>query len=300
MTEFNNIIKKICEEENINLTFLSDNWLMVLEKNNKIRYIEGYKFDLNSHALGNILDDKGLFFDLLSLKHLPIIEHFVIFNNYDKKKVRDYFYQHNQKIVVKGNSGTCGLEVFKVENEEELFNVIDKLFLKEFSISLCPFYDIKNEYRVIVLNNEARIIYGKEKPKVVGDGKSTLQELAFIYNDFYKKNSDMIHNSHYVPTLGEEVELNFQFNLSRGAKMFLEINSDLKSKIISLALLVAKTCNIKFGSVDIINTYNNRLLVMEANSGVMMDNYIRFNGEVGYHDAYNLYKDAVNLMFQEQ
>ena len=36
---------------------------------------------------------------------------------------------------------------------------------------------------------------------------------------------------------------------------------------------------------------------MEANSGVMMDNYIRFNGIDGYNEAYNLYRDAIKMMF---
>ena len=68
MQEFNNLIKEICDELNINITLLSDNWLTVLEKDNNINYIQGYKFGLNNHALGNIIDDKGLFYDLLTYK----------------------------------------------------------------------------------------------------------------------------------------------------------------------------------------------------------------------------------------
>ena len=90
MKEFNKIIKKIGEELGIKVTLLSDDWLTILEKDNKIHYIQGYKFDLNNHGIGNILDDKGLFFDLLRYKKIPIIEHLVIFQDYDKKKVLDY------------------------------------------------------------------------------------------------------------------------------------------------------------------------------------------------------------------
>ena len=62
---------------------------------------------------------------------------------------------------------------------------------------------------------------------------------------------------------------------------------------------VVKNLNIVFASVDIIHTKNNQLLVLEANSGVMMDNYIRLC-QNGYINAYNLYKDAIKLMFKDE
>ena len=297
MKEFNELIKKIGEELGIKVTLLSDNWLTILEKDNEIHYIQGYKFDLNNHGIGNIMDDKGLFFDLLRYKNIPIIEHNVIFKDYDKKDVLNYFNNHNREIIVKGNIGTCGNEVFKVDNENDLFKVIDNLFLKEFSVSLCPYYDIINEYRVIILNGEARIIYGKIRPLIIGDGKSTIKELAINFNDYYQ-NYDFKDN--FVLEKGMKYLLNYQFNLSKGAKMFLEIDSNLKEKLINLALLVTNTLDITFASVDIIYTTDNKLLVMEANSGVMMDNFIRFNKEKGYLDAYNLYKDAIKLMFKRR
>lgn len=299
MNTFNELIDKICHELNINVTHLSDNWLTVLEDGKKICYIDGYKFGLNNHGIGNILDDKGLFYELCMHKKIPIIEHKVILHDYNKDDVLNYFLLHHRKIVVKGNNGTCGKEVFKIVDEDSLFKVIDTLFLKEFSISLCPYYDIQNEYRVIVLNKEARIIYGKIKPKIIGDGHSTIKELAIALNDFYRNNEELISNPDDVLENKEEKELNFQFNLSRGASMFLDIEEKLKKEILSLALSVTSKLDITFASVDIIKTMDNKLLVMEANSGVMMDNYIRFNKEEGYRKAYNLYKDAIKLMFDK-
>ena len=109
---------------------------------------------------------------------------------------------------------------------------------------------------------------------------------------------ELLENPEMIPPKGEAVELNYQFNLSRGATMFIDIDKDLKEQLIALALLVSKSVNITFGSIDIIKTVNDELLIMEANSGVMMDNYIRFNGDKGYRDAYNLYKDAIKMMFE--
>ena len=295
MNDFNELIKKIGQELGIKVTLLSDNWLTVLEKNKEIHYIQGYKFELNNHGIGNILDDKGLFFDLLRYKDMPIIEHEVIFKDYNKEQVLNYFKEHHQEIIVKGNIGTCGDEVFKIDEEKELFKVIDNLFLKEFSLSLCPYYNIRNEYRVIILNGQARIIYGKIRPMVIGDGKKTVQELAREYNDYYQNH--LCDKASYVPNKDEQVLLNYRFNLSKGAKMFLNIDDNLKKQIIDLALQITNTLNITFASVDIIYTMDNKLLVLEANSGVMMNNYIRFNKEKGYLEAYELYKDAIKLMF---
>ena len=297
MEEFNKLIYEIGNELGIKVTLLSDNWLTILEKDNNIHYIQGYKFDLNNHGLGNIIDDKGLFYDLLKYKNIPIIEHNVLFNNYNKDFVLDYFYSHNEEVIVKGNIGTCGKQVFKINNVDDLFNTIDELLKSQFSISLCPYYDIVNEYRVIVLNNEARIVYGKSRPIVVGDGIKTLKELAISFNPyFYKNEKNLSKVENYIPKENEEVLLNFQFNLSNGALMFVDIKENLKNELISLALNVSREIGLVFGSIDIIKTSDNKLLIMEANSGVMMNNFIKLNKD-GYSIAKNIYRDAISLMF---
>ena len=298
MEEFNKLIQSIGEELNIKVTLLSDNWLTILERDNEIHYIQGYKFDLNNHGLGNIIDDKGLFYDLLTYKNLPIIKHHVIFKNYNKEEVLDYFNSHNREIVIKGNIGTCGKEVYKVNNEKDLFEKIDYLFQSQFSISLCPYYDIVNEYRVIVLNNTPRVVYGKTRPIVVGNGKSSLRELANSFNPLYYKGDKLLKLDNYIPKENEEVVLNFQFNLSNGALMFLDIESSLKKVLEDLAIKVSNEINLMFGSIDIIKTRDNRLLIMEANSGVMMNSFIKQH-ENGYNIAKNIYKDAINLMFKK-
>ena len=61
--------------------------------------------------------------------------------------------------------------------------------------------------------------------------------------------------------------------------------------------MVVEKLDITFASVDIIETRDKELLILEANSGVMMNNYIK-QKENGYQDAYNLYRDAIKLMFK--
>ena len=297
MNEFNKIIKAIGEELNIKVTLLSDNWTTVLEKDHQINYITGYHFDLNNHAIGSIMDDKGLFYDLLKYKNIPVIEQYIVFNGYNKDDIVNYFNSHQQKIVVKGNIGSNGTSVFKIENIEELFKVVDQLLIKQYSISLCPYYQIKNEYRVIVLDNEARLVFGKRKPVIIGDGIHSIKELAIEYNKYYIKHIDEIKNPNDILKKDEVYELSFKFNLSSGGKIFTDIDIILKDKITNLALSVSKNLNITFASIDIIHTIDDQIMVLEANSGVMMNSFI-IQHENGYNIAYQIYRDAIKLMFK--
>ena len=142
MNNFLSIIEDICHKLNVKLSYTSDKWVKILEKDGKVHYIYGYKFDLNNHGIGSSVDDKGLFYDICKIKNLPIIDHFVIFKNYDQDKVIKYFHDNNNLLIVKGNVGTCGLEVFKIGDEKSLINKINELFKSQYSISLCPYYEI--------------------------------------------------------------------------------------------------------------------------------------------------------------
>lgn len=297
MSSFHQIIDKIGDELNIKVTHLSDNWVIVLEKDRQIHYIEGHKFDLNNHAIGNIIDDKGLFYDILKYKQIPCCFHKVIFKNYDKNEVESFFFEHHQEIIVKGNVGTCGKLVFKICDLDTLFKTIDYLFRSQYSVSLCPYYDIENEYRVILLNKEIRLLYGKRKPLIIGDGKSNVQSLL-EKNNLHLRTK--IIDEKYIPKKNEIVELDFRFNLSCGGTLFWEIDEELRKKIENLAFKVVSELNISFASVDIIYTKNHELLVLEANSGIMMTNLIKLNGDKGYNIAYNLYKEAIELMFRKK
>lgn len=293
---FNLIINEICQKNNINHELVSDNWLYILEKNDQTRYINGYKFDLNSQGVGNILDDKYAFYEVLTKFKFPVIKHHLILNNYDYKNILSLFYKYKEEVVIKSNDGTCGYEVFYINNEKDLKNTINTLLEKGCTISLCPYYKIKNEYRVIVLNNSIKIIYGKTKPIIIGDGSSTKKELLLKFNKNYFANK--ILDSSYDEILPKNMKFiyNWQFNLSRGANLFIVENTELKNNLQSLALNICSKTGIKFGSIDIIETTEDKLLVMEANSGVMMDNFINLYPN-GYNIAKKIYEEAILEMF---
>lgn len=307
MNTFQKIVKEICNEEKINFNILSKDWIIALEKDNKRRYIAGYKFDLNEHGLGMILDDKFAMYDVLNAYGLPIIKHYIVYreNNLNDYAlgcnsygyVLDLFHKFNHNIVLKPNNGACGVGVYHIKDEEKLFEVYTRLLDKNFSISVCPFYDIETEFRTIILKDQIKLLYGKIRPIVVGDGKSTIYELLCNFNyeyfkDYNEANKDVVLNNNEV------YEYDWKFNLSRGSKMFRDISKKDYDNISSLALTTASSVGLGFGSVDIIKTKQGELYIMEINSGVMMDNFIKQDNN-GYEIAKDIYGSAIKEMFKE-
>lgn len=305
---FKRMIEEICEEENIKYNLLSKGWVIMLEKEGKTRFISGYKFDLNSHAIGLIADDKYALYDVLNKKDIPIIEHKIVYNKENKfdyaqgcntyEYVKEYFMKNNKHIVIKPNSGTCGNDVYNVTSVDEIDNILDKIFIKNHSISICPFYNIKHEYRVIMLNGEAKIVYRKNLPRIYGRDNKTIRELLLEFNYDYFANK--LQDSKYDKILasGEEYIYNWKYNLSQGSKARKLEDKVLEEKLEKIAKKVCKEINIRFGSIDIIETESNEILVLEVNSGVMVENYIKQNPEE-YSVVKNVYKEAIESLFEQ-
>ena len=305
---FKEIIKEICIEDNINCKFFSKDWVIMLEKDGKTRFISGYKFDSNSHALGLIADDKYALYEVLKSKNIPVIEHKIVYNKTNNldyaigcntyEYVKEYFQKNNKNIVIKPNDGTCGKNVFNVTDENEIDIILDKIFLKNFSISICPFYKIKHEYRAIMLDGENVLLYAKYLPIVTGDGHKTIRQLLLDFNHDYF--IDKLNDSKYDDVLPENktFEYNWKFNLSQGSIAKKVSDKLLQDKLIKIAKQVCKEINLKFGSVDIIETTDNELLVLEVNSGVMLENYVRLNPDE-YETVKNIYKNAILNLFKD-
>ena len=190
---FDKLIEEICREQNIKYQYLSKSWIIALEKDNQVKYISGYKFDLNNHALGNILDDKFATYELLKYYDIPVVEHKIIYSSNNKNTyaincnsieyVEQYFDLNNKNIVIKPNNSTCGKNVYHIEDRYKIKEILENLFIDNFSLSMCPYYNIKNEYRAIVLNNKCELAYCKYLPIVIGDGKSSLRSLLIKFNN---------------------------------------------------------------------------------------------------------------------
>lgn len=305
---FKEIIKEICVEDNINCKFLSKDWVIMLEKDGKTRFISGYKFDSNSHALGLIADDKYALYEVLKSKNIPVIEHKIVYNKTNNldyaigcntyEYVKEYFHKNNENIVIKPNEGTCGKNVFNITDVNEIDIILDKIFLKNFSISICPFYKIKHEYRAIMLDGENALLYAKYLPVVTGDGQKSIRQLLLDFNYDYFVNK--LKDSKYDEVLpkNKTFEYNWKFNLSQGSIAKKVNDKILQDRLIKIAKQVCNEINLKFGSVDIIETTDNELLVLEVNSGVMLENYVRLNPQE-YTTVKNIYRNAIKSLFKD-
>ena len=302
---FPRIIKEICNELDINYEFLSKDWIIKLSKDEKIRFISGYKFDLLNHACGICFDDKYATYEVLNSIGVSTVKHDIIYRSTNKNSYAndckgleyliELFNKYKRNIVLKVNNGTCGIDVYHITNINDLKDKYNLLISKNYSLSVCPFYEIENEYRAIILNGEVKLLYKKIKPVVTGDSIKTIKELLMDFNNEYFKNYDDDNKDDVLP-LNETFEYDWKFNLSKGAISSLDIDYNDKENIDNIIKLLKPIINNGFCSVDIIKTKDNNFYVMEINSGVMMQNFIKQN-ENGYMIAKLIYKEAIIEMF---
>lgn len=297
MCSMQSILKDICDKKGIKFTLVSNGLLSILEKEGKTRYLIGTKFDLNNHVVGNICDDKYALYSVLDYFKIPVAEHLLINRNYNKEEIMRFWKNNNFNVVVKSNIGKCGNDMYHVTNEKELFEKINELLDRFYSISISPYYEIENEYRTIILNGKVELIYGKIKPVIVGDGKRSIYELLCEFNPIYFKNRKEVLGFDKILNIGESYEYNWQFNLSKGSMPFIPDDVELINNIKALALKVVETVNLKFVSVDIIKLNTGELLVLEVNSGVTLSHFIQLI-ENGKNIAIEIYSKVIDEMFK--
>ena len=307
---FHVMIRELCHEMNIKVEKLSYGWLLQLSKDGKVRHITRNHFDNNPQATGEIADDKYATYEVLKSQNVPVVEHTMVFNpatrtNYIPEEgmwntVVSEFLKYG-KIVVKSNHSCMGKDVTLCHNLREIEIAIQKLFnQKEGSVSICPYYDIKTEYRTFYLNGKVLLIYGKTKPFVIGNGKSTLGELVETLQlpdrKVIRDNLSQL-DLNAVPKQGEKVDISWKYNLSGGATANVLHQGELYERIEQLVKKAGKAMNMNFATIDVIQTVDDELYVMEINSGVCATIFAE-KVEGGYEMIRDVYKKALEALFE--
>ncbi len=306
------LLREISSEEQIKLTVLSYGWLFRLEKSGVVRHIYGNNFDIDLSATQKIVSDKAATSEILDLVGIPHVEHRLFFNpdleNYCSpagvwQDIMTYAQTFDYKVVCKSTSGSGGSEVFFCEDNRGLEQATQKIFANKHGLVLCPYYEAEKEYRLIMLDGECEIAYSKQKAQIVGNGYSSFLELlsawaqkrevsTFVIKNLVEENRK---NLQYVPIKNETIKLSSKHNLSKGA-LPQTIEKDTLQSLEEIAKATTKALNVRFSSVDILETQNG-FKVLEVNSGVMMDNYIRLLSQ-GYEQAKELYCKVILRMFE--
>lgn len=288
---FEKIISEICKEENIKQENFCDGYCLKLCKDNHFTFIYNKVFENNNSVTFRILRDKSAAFEILSKNNFDCVEHFYFHENEREKfnKTAGNLLKKHKKIVLKQNEGMSGKFVYLIENSSDLTNKSNEIFAKFQSISISPFYDIKHEYRVVILNNKVELIFDKIRPFVVGDGINTVATLAKNKYKFHKIDENI--DPSLVLRAGENLTLSWRHNLNFGSIPEIVTDKKLVSELSDLSQKIAKLLKIKFACIDVIETQG-KLKVLEINSSVTMEKFASFSEE-NYKIAKNIYKKAI-------
>lgn len=236
---FHKMIKEIGKEKGIQVDVLSFGWIMKLVKADKITYITDYFFNLNAEASSYIAGDKYATYEVLKSFKIPVIEHKIVMRGQvNETEIEQYYQANNKKLVVKANQGFEGKQVYLCEDFEMVKEKIQELLVENRTISVCPFYDIKAEYRTIYLDGECVLTYAKIKSKT-----------------------------------------SWKHNLANGATAKIVEDRQLLERLHKMTKEIAKAINLKFASIDVIQTMADEFLAIEVNSGVCMKNFVKQEGE---------------------
>lgn len=288
---------------------LSYDWVLQLSKDGKVRHITRNHIDINPQATGDIANDKYATYEVLKSQNVSVIEHTMIFNPAMRTKYISeegiwptIIAEFKKKgcLVVKSNNGCQGQEVSLCHTLKETEVAIQQLFENYESVSICPYYDIKTEYRTFYLNGEILLIYGKTKPFVIGDGETPLGELIENLDLPDKKIAqDNLRKLDitYVPKNKEKIDISWKHNLSGGAKPTVLEKGELYDRIEKLAIEAGKAMNINFATIDIIQTTEDNLYVLEINSGVCATIFTELV-DGGYEMVKDIYRKALQALFQ--
>lgn len=159
------IIRELCHEKGIELDGYSYDWIFSLKKNGLIKYIYGYRFDLNSTAAGYICQDKVATYQILNNAGIPAVPHTLVSSHqvyYDevwKKDARSW-----QRFVLKPTSGAGGRNIYLFDDSDATNTFIHRHKKEVWSVS--PFLSIVKETRLIVLDDTVLLAFEKHSPVI--------------------------------------------------------------------------------------------------------------------------------------
>ena len=218
-------------------------------------------------------------------------------------------------VVVKPNSGSQGVGVALVHNKREFYRAMRAVFEID-RIALVQKPVRGKDYRIVVLDKEVISAYERIPLNVVGDGKSTIEDLLKRKQQKFVASSRDTRIKPKDPRMAEKLKrqrLNFNSVPARGEKVFLLDNANLSSGGDSVD--VTKNVHPEFGRIAVKLTEDMGLRlcgvdlmidgdisqkptvywVLEINSAPGLDHYAR-SGKAQEKIVENLYLEVLKSM----
>lgn len=291
--------------------------------------------DINGQAAAAVAKDKNFCSQFLNSAGIPGPQEILIYSQsyYDDTLSKFPNFSKNMNthedalifadnvgypVFCKPNDGQSGIDVFCVTNRNELLHRIEQLTAKHDLVLIQKAIQGK-DYRVVVLNGLVVAAYLREPLSVTGDGESRIQKLISkkisklasigralklmsdatpIYS--YLKQNDIDLN--YVPSIGEQVQLLPNANLSMGGNAE-DVTGALPDDIKELCIRAAQTLGLNFCGVDIISENiqisNSKTVVLELNSSPGLRNFATI-GSDQKDVVVNIYKKIVQTLSARQ
>jgi ribosomal protein S6--L-glutamate ligase len=223
-------------------TWLSGDYIAAVRRGERAAMIVGYHFPLNNAAACALADDKSAtaeVLDWLGVSHVP---HTLIrFDGDDAlaeeiDRVADLI---GFPLVIKPHRGTGGQGVTRADSPEAMAAALTCLRVRYEALAASPWVDIASEYRAIVLDDHAQLIF--EKVRAVPDDE-------------------------------------WRYNLKYGSVPVIQAGNRLCDGLSDLALRAAGALGLRFASVDIVASRAGRA-VLEVNSGVCLERFSAFSAD---------------------
>lgn len=303
---YENIIYELCKKNHIKIEKMEPESIYRLTKENATHFIWSRRFDINTTISCRIADNKFATYSVLKSLCIPVVPCTKLpridtedYSNSPTGIMEICFNLLNQygTIVIKPNNSCEGTDVFKCNNLKSVETTLMQIERKYKYLIVSPFINANAEYRLFFLDNDILFAYKKEQNYVECDGISTIKKLLLDNNICLSNISpDVISEFEKIYPQNYKFQLNWKFNLSKGANCLPITDLTLYKELIPLAISAAKAINIRFATVDILVDRHGNKQILEINAGVAMDQFI-IKYPKGREIAASIYEKALIAMF---
>ncbi|WP_148296905.1 ATP-grasp domain-containing protein [Halalkalibacter akibai] len=164
------MIQHSVSADQVSFKEISPDYLYRVQRGNDSFIMHDVEVGLNNSSSMKLAQSKSGTYSVLHHAGVPAVEHHFLLNNqsrFAKGNAYDlaakFFQKHNEKVVLKQDNGSQGVNVFKIETSEDLKAQLSHLFSLQLNACLSPFYTSTYEYRMIVLKGEVKLLLAKER-----------------------------------------------------------------------------------------------------------------------------------------